>query len=124
MDDHLDSSWSVRPTDAAITAYLGFEVDEGEYKVMGLAAYGKPRYRAEFEKLIRLSLDGTFELSPTSSMPVWPSASAFKPYSGPAEPSEGRGSYKMILINATQTLPRHCRPSPKKPCLGSQSRRD
>ena len=49
---------------AAITAYLGFEVNEGEYKVMGLAAYGKPRYRTEFEKLIHLFPDGDFELSP------------------------------------------------------------
>jgi len=47
---------------AALTAYLGFEVNEGEYKVMGLAAFGEPRYRAEFEKLIRLHPDGSFEL--------------------------------------------------------------
>lgn len=46
---------------SALTAYLGFEVNEGEYKVMGLAAFGKPRFRAEFEKLISLTADG-FEL--------------------------------------------------------------
>ena len=28
---------------SAFTAYLGFEVNEGEYKVMGMAAYGEPR---------------------------------------------------------------------------------
>lgn len=43
---------------SALTAYLGFEVNEGEYKVMGLAAFGKPRFRAEFEKLISLTPDG------------------------------------------------------------------
>ena len=43
---------------SALTAYLGFEVNEGEYKVMGLAAFGKPRFRAEFEKLITLTPDG------------------------------------------------------------------
>ena len=43
---------------SALTAYLGFEVNEGEYKVMGLAAFGKPRFRAEFEKLITLTSDG------------------------------------------------------------------
>jgi carbamoyltransferase len=48
---------------AAITAYLGFEVNEGEYKVMGLAAYGEPRFRDEFAKLITLHQDGSFELS-------------------------------------------------------------
>ena len=46
---------------SALTAYLGFEVNEGEYKVMGLAAFGTPRYRAQFEKLIHLTADG-FEL--------------------------------------------------------------
>ncbi len=48
---------------AAITAYLGFEVNEGEYKVMGLAAFGQPRYKAEFSKLVRLQSDGAFELN-------------------------------------------------------------
>ncbi|MBV8688185.1 MAG: carbamoyl transferase [Alphaproteobacteria bacterium] len=47
---------------AAITAYLGFEVNEGEYKVMGLAAFGAPRFKPEFEKLLRLHADGAFEL--------------------------------------------------------------
>jgi carbamoyltransferase len=47
---------------AAMTAYLGFEVNEGEYKVMGLAAFGKPRFQEEFSKLLRLSPDGSFEL--------------------------------------------------------------
>lgn len=47
---------------AGLTAYLGFEVNEGEYKVMGLAAFGEPKFRGEFEKLIRLYDDGSFEL--------------------------------------------------------------
>jgi carbamoyltransferase len=47
---------------AGLTAYLGFEVNEGEYKVMGLAAYGTPRLRDEFGKLVQLHPDGTFEL--------------------------------------------------------------
>jgi carbamoyltransferase len=47
---------------AAVTAYLGFEVNEGEYKVMGLAAFGEPRYKSEFSKLVRLQADGAFEL--------------------------------------------------------------
>lgn len=36
----------------AITQYLGFLNYGDEYKVMGLAAYGKPEYRREFEKII------------------------------------------------------------------------
>ncbi|HUJ63852.1 MAG TPA: carbamoyltransferase N-terminal domain-containing protein, partial [Kofleriaceae bacterium] len=47
---------------AGLTAYLGFEVNEGEYKVMGLAAYGTPTRRDEFAKIIQLHDDGTFEL--------------------------------------------------------------
>ncbi|PZR03958.1 MAG: carbamoyl transferase [Archangium gephyra] len=47
---------------SALTAYLGFEVNEGEYKVMGLAAFGKPRFRDEFARLISLRPDG-FELN-------------------------------------------------------------
>lgn len=47
---------------AALTAYLGFAVNEGEYKVMGLASYGKPRYREPFDKLIALAADGSFTL--------------------------------------------------------------
>jgi carbamoyltransferase len=47
---------------AAVTSFLGFEINEGEYKVMGLAAFGKPLYRAEFDRLIRIENSGEFEL--------------------------------------------------------------
>ena len=48
---------------SAFTAYLGFEVNEGEYKVMGMAPYGKPRYVDKVWKLIRLGDDGSFRLN-------------------------------------------------------------
>jgi carbamoyltransferase len=47
---------------SAITAYLGFLVNEGEYKVMGLAAWGEARYEEEFSRLLRTHPDGSFEL--------------------------------------------------------------
>jgi carbamoyltransferase len=47
---------------SAFTAYLGFEVNEGEYKVMGMAAYGQPRYVDRVRKLIDLAQDGSFRL--------------------------------------------------------------
>jgi carbamoyltransferase len=47
---------------SAFTAFLGFEVNEGEYKVMGMAPYGVPRYVDEVHKLVRLNGDGSFEL--------------------------------------------------------------
>jgi len=45
-----------------ITAYLGFEVNDGEYKVMGLAPYGKPHYADRIRKLIKDSAGGAFRL--------------------------------------------------------------
>lgn len=48
---------------SAFTAFLGFEVNEGEYKVMGMAPYGKPRYIDEVWKLVNLSKDGSFALN-------------------------------------------------------------
>jgi carbamoyltransferase len=47
---------------AGLTAYLGFAVNEGEYKVMGLAAWGEPRLGEAFEHIVRLHDDGSFEL--------------------------------------------------------------
>ncbi len=45
---------------SAFTAFLGFEVNEGEYKVMGMAPYGEPRYVDKVWKLIRQFEDGSF----------------------------------------------------------------
>jgi carbamoyltransferase len=47
---------------SAFTAFLGFEVNEGEYKVMGMAPFGVPEYVDQVKKLIRLHNDGSFEL--------------------------------------------------------------
>ncbi|MGI8402131.1 MAG: carbamoyltransferase family protein [Gemmatimonadaceae bacterium] len=49
---------------AAFTAYLGFKVNSGEYKVMGLAPYGTPRFAPLIlEKLVELLPDGSFRLN-------------------------------------------------------------
>ncbi len=47
---------------SAFTAFLGFEVNEGEYKVMGMAPYGEPRYVDKVWKLVRQNSDGSFSL--------------------------------------------------------------
>ncbi len=47
---------------SALTAYLGFEVNEGEYKVMGLAAYGQPRYLDALEKICAVSDDASLTI--------------------------------------------------------------
>jgi carbamoyltransferase len=49
---------------SAITSYLGFKVNDDEYKVMGLASYGKPRFRKEVEDLVHIHADGSFTLAP------------------------------------------------------------
>ena len=49
---------------SAFTYYTGFKVNSGEYKVMGLAPYGEPKYvKAIYEHLIDLKPDGTFRLN-------------------------------------------------------------
>ena len=48
---------------SAFTAWLGFKVNSGEYKVMGMAPYGQPRYLDKLEKVIRVYDDGSFWLN-------------------------------------------------------------
>ncbi len=47
---------------SAFTYYSGFKVNSGEYKLMGLAPYGKPIYVEKIKKLIDIKDDGTFRL--------------------------------------------------------------
>ena len=49
---------------SAFTYYTGFKVNSGEYKVMGLAPYGEPRYaQTIFDHLLDLKPDGSFRLN-------------------------------------------------------------
>ena len=47
---------------STITAYLGFSVNDGEYKVMGLAPYGHARYMNEMHKLVHSEAKGQYAL--------------------------------------------------------------
>ena len=47
---------------SAFTAHLGFEVNEGEYKVMGLAPYGKPTLVDKVRQVVDVKSDGSFRL--------------------------------------------------------------
>ena len=49
---------------STFTAYLGFAVNEDEYKVMGLAAYGRPTMVDRVRKVIRRTPDGAFAIVP------------------------------------------------------------
>jgi carbamoyltransferase len=49
---------------SALTYYTGFKVNSGEYKVMGLAPYGEPKYaRLILDNLVDLKPDGSFRLN-------------------------------------------------------------
>ncbi|HLE78431.1 MAG TPA: carbamoyltransferase N-terminal domain-containing protein [bacterium] len=48
---------------SVFTAYLGFEVNEGEYKVMGMAPFGEPAYVDKVSQLIDVAGDGSFRLN-------------------------------------------------------------
>jgi carbamoyltransferase len=67
--NHLTALWeidfphSLGLLYSAFTYYTGFKVNSGEYKLMGLAPYGQPRYaNLILEHLIDLKADGTFHL--------------------------------------------------------------
>lgn len=47
---------------SAFTAFLGFRVNSGEYKVMGMAPYGRPNRVEDVYKLIEVGDDGSFRL--------------------------------------------------------------
>ena len=48
---------------SAFTYYTGFKVNSGEYKLMGLAPYGKPIFEDKIKQLIDIKADGTFRLN-------------------------------------------------------------
>jgi len=69
-NNHLTPLWEISFPHSlgllysAFTYYTGFKVNSGEYKVMGLAPYGKPKYvQAIYDHLIDLKPDGTFRLN-------------------------------------------------------------
>ena len=47
---------------SAFTYYTGFRVNSGEYKVMGLAPYGEPRFVDEIRRIVEIAEDGSFRL--------------------------------------------------------------
>ncbi len=48
---------------SAITAYLGFRINDAEWKVMGLAPYGKPTYVDKFREIVDVKEDGSIRLN-------------------------------------------------------------
>jgi len=63
LSKQMDFPHSIGLLYSAFTAFLGFEVNEGEYKVMGMAPYGMPRYVDKVWKLVQANDDGSFSLN-------------------------------------------------------------
>ena len=64
LTNHLEWPHSLGMFYSAFTYYLGFKVNEGEYKLMGLSSYGKPKYYdLIMEKLIDVKDDGSLRLN-------------------------------------------------------------
>lgn len=64
LREHLRFPHSLGLLYSAFTYYCGFKVNSGEYKLMGLAPYGQPRFVATiFEHLVDLKPDGSFQLN-------------------------------------------------------------
>jgi carbamoyltransferase len=62
LTKQMDFPHSIGLLYSAFTAFLGFEVNEGEYKVMGMAPYGQPKYVDKVWKLVHQNSDGSFAL--------------------------------------------------------------
>ena len=50
---------------SAFTVFLGFMPNDGESSVMALASFGQPRYLEEVGKILRIQVDGTYEIDQT-----------------------------------------------------------
>jgi len=62
LRQELDFPHSVGLLFSAITAYLGFRVNDAEWKVMGLAPYGEPRFVDHFRRIVDVKEDGSIRL--------------------------------------------------------------
>src|SRR6185436_13539385 len=62
VDGHVFFPHSLGMLYLAVTQYLGFPNYGDEFKVMGLAPYGEPRFVREIETLVHLEAGGRFEL--------------------------------------------------------------
>jgi carbamoyltransferase len=55
---------------SAVTAHLGFQVNADEYKVMGLATYGLPRYRGALSRLCHVNADGSVTMDRAAALRI------------------------------------------------------
>ncbi len=63
LDHEMRFPHSIGLLYSAFTAFLGFRVNSGEYKVMGMAPYGQPKYMDEVARVVKMESDGSFRLN-------------------------------------------------------------
>lgn len=95
---------------SAFTVYTGFKVNSGEYKLMGLAPYGKPVYKQLIlDNLVDVKADGTFRLN-MDYFDYCTGLSMFnerfcKLFGGPAKkPEDPTGEREMNLARSIQEV--------------------
>lgn len=73
--EQIDYPHSLGLLYSALTAYLGFAANSDEYKVMALAAFGRPSFRRRLEELFQIFGDGSFALAlnPLAVSSAWQS---------------------------------------------------
>ena len=121
LDSEIRFPHSIGMLYSALTYYLGFKVNDGEYKVMGLAPYGEPVYADRiYDRLIDLKDDGSFRLD----MRYFNYCTGLTMTNDRfADIFDGvpNGVIPMHRLNSAIWIsPARYRPSPKKLCCGSQ----
>lgn len=98
---------------SAVTAYLGFEVNDAEYKVMGMAAYGNPApFRTHFDTLVSMFSDGSYALNMDYFTYIWSdrmyNRRLERLFGYPTRPKESEltGHYADIAAALQETLER------------------
>ncbi len=87
---------------SAVTAYLGFKPGSGEYKVMGLAPYGEPRFAATLlEHLLHWRDDGLFTLNTAPLRPPFHHPALAALLNGPPRPPEAPLTQRHMDVAAS-----------------------
>ena len=111
---------------STFTAYLGFPVNEGEYKVMGLAAYGRPTLCEAVRKVIRRTPDGGFALGRSTSSTRRARAGRSPRRSSTSSARRAirttRSTSRATRDGASPTSPRACSGCSKTRCSTSRAR--
>jgi len=93
---------------STFTAFLGFRVNEDEYKVMGLAAYGKPKFVSKIYQIVDVKEDGSFRLdmsyfSYRESFRMWSKKFELN-FGKPRKPRDAINQHHKDLASSIQTV--------------------